>query len=53
MHRKEVNEMSRGSYPQSGLNEIVQDTVRCLLDLRNQGKPQSNAELRQRIDDYF
>ena len=57
MHRKEVTEMSRGSYPQSGLNEIsaaaVQDTVRCLLDLRNQGKPQSNAELRQRIDDYF
>ena len=49
--------MSRGNYPQSGLNEIsaaaVQDTVRCLLDLRNQGKPQSNAELRQRIDDYF
>ncbi len=42
MHRKEVNEMSRGSYPQSGLNEIsaaaVQDTVKMSFGFKKSGE---------------
>lgn len=33
--------------------EQVCEMTKCLNDLRNKGKPKTNAELRERIDEYF
>lgn len=48
--------MARG-YPQEQLDSVepsaVQEIVSSLKQLHDRGKPQSDAEVRQRIDDYF
>mgnify|MGYP007069927810 CR=1 FL=1 len=49
--------MKKSNYPQSALEQIepskVQEITTSLLELHNQGKPESNEELRQRIDAFF
>ena len=48
--------MGKG-YPQTQLDDIepsaVQEIVSSLKELHDKGKPQSDEELEQRIDDYF
>ena len=45
------------NYPSNQLNNmpagVCAETVSCLRDLADRGKPQTVTELRQRIDDYF
>lgn len=49
--------MKKSNFPQSALEQIepskVQEITTSLLELHNQGKPESNEELRQRIDAFF
>lgn len=45
------------SYPQGSLDEIeptaVQEIVTSLKELHDMGKPETDAEIQKRIDDYF
>lgn len=49
--------MSRNKYPQAALDdmepEAVQKLVTSLKDLYDMGKPKTDAEVSQRIDEYF
>lgn len=49
--------MARNNYPQGRLDSMepssVQEIVTSLKDLHDKGKPQSDEEIRQRIDDFF
>lgn len=49
--------MARNNYPQAGLDELepeaVQAIVSSLKDLHDLGRPQTDEETKQRIDDYF
>lgn len=44
-------------YPQEQLEKLkptdIKPTVQNLMELRNLGKPQTDQEVRERIDDYF
>lgn len=45
------------NYPANQLNNLpagtCSETISCLRDLADRGRPQNIAELKQRIDDYF
>ena len=45
------------NYPANQLNNlpagVCSETISCLRDLADKGKPQTITELKQRIDDYF
>ena len=45
------------NYPTNQLNKLpagtCADTISCLRDLADKGKPETEEELKQRIDDYF
>lgn len=49
--------MARSNYPQAGLDEIepaaVQKIVTSLKELHDMGKPQTDEETKERIDEYF
>lgn len=49
--------MARNNYPQGQLEDIepstVQEIVASLKELHDRGKPQTDEEIKQRIDDYF
>lgn len=49
--------MSKTNYPQAGLDTIepaaVQQIVSSLKELHDMGKPETDEETKQRIDDYF
>lgn len=49
--------MGKSNYPQTQLDEIepsaVQEIVTSLKELHDRGKPISDEEIKQRIDDYF
>lgn len=49
--------MARNSYPQTQLDDIepstVQEIVTSLKELHDKGKPQTDEEIKQRIDEYF
>ena len=47
----------KGNAPQSEIEELapqfVSETVSCLKELNSMGKPESDEELQERIDQYF
>lgn len=49
--------MARSNYPQAGLEEIepaaVQQIVTSLKELHDMGRPQTDEETKDRIDEYF
>lgn len=49
--------MAKSNYPQAGLDDLepaaVQQIATSLKELHNLGRPQTDAETKQRIDDYF
>ena len=49
--------MARNSYPQGQIEDIepstVQEIVTSLRQLHDRGKPKTDEEIRQRIDEYF
>ena len=49
--------MAKNNYPQSGLDDLepaaVQQIVTSLKDLHDLGRPQTDEETKQRIDEYF
>lgn len=49
--------MSKNNYPQGQLDELepstVQEIVSSLKELHDRGKPQTDDEIKARIDDYF
>ncbi len=49
--------MGRNNYPQGQIDEIepstVQEIVKSLKQLHDRGKPQTDDEIKQRIDEYF
>lgn len=49
--------MAKNNYPQAGLNdlepEVVHHFVSSLRELHDMGRPQTDAEVEQRINDYF
>lgn len=49
--------MAKSNYPQSQLDEIepgkVQEIVTSLKELHDRGKPKTDTEIEQRIDDFF
>ena len=49
--------MGRNNYPQGQIDEIepstVQEIVTSLKQLHDRGKPQTDDEIKQRIDEYF
>lgn len=49
--------MAKNSYPQGQLDDLepsaVQEIVGSLKELHDRGKPQTDAEIKQRIDEYF
>lgn len=49
--------MAKGNYPQTQLDSMeqtaVQEMVSSLKELYDKGKPTSDEEIKQRIDDYF
>lgn len=49
--------MSKNNYPQAGLDELepiaVQQIVSSLKELHDLGRPQTDEETKQRIDEYF
>lgn len=49
--------MGKNNYPQAGLDEIepqaVQQLVSSLKELHDMGRPKTDQEVEQRIDDYF
>lgn len=49
--------MAKNNYPQAGLDEMepaaVQQIVSSLKELHELGRPQTDEETKQRIDDYF
>ena len=49
--------MARSNYPQAGLEEIepaaVQQIVTSLKELHDMGRPQTDEETKERIDEYF
>lgn len=49
--------MAKNNYPQAGLDEIepvaVQQIVSSLKELHDMGKPETDEETKQRIDEYF
>ena len=52
--------MSKRNFPQQQVSELsetnpnfVSDTVRNLMGLRSKGKPQTQEELQNRVDEYF
>lgn len=49
--------MSKNNYPQSQLDSVeqtaVQEMVSSLKELYDRGKPETDEEIKQRIDDYF
>lgn len=49
--------MNKNNYPQAGLDAIepvaVQQIVSSLKELHDMGKPETDEETKQRIDDYF
>ena len=49
--------MGRNNYPQGSLDEIepgaVQRLVGSLRELHDKGRPESDMEVRNRIDEYF
>lgn len=54
--RKEVN-MAKNNYPQAGLDEIepaaVQQIVSSLKELHDKGRPKTDEEVEERINEYF
>lgn len=49
--------MARNNYPQGQLDDMepsgVQEIVTSLKELHDRGKPQTDEEVKQRIDDFF
>lgn len=49
--------MGRNNYPQAGLDDMqpekVQEIVTSLKQLHDKGKPKTDEEIKQRIDEYF
>lgn len=49
--------MGKNNYPQAGLDDLepaaVQQIVSSLKELHDKGRPQTDEELKQRIDEYF
>lgn len=49
--------MAKSNLPTNGLNEVstefAHDTIKSLNDLYNMGRPNSDDEVEQRIDEYF
>lgn len=49
--------MGKNNYPQAGIDDIepaaVQQIVSSLKELHDKGRPQTDEELKQRIDEYF
>lgn len=49
--------MARNNYPQGQLDDMepssVQEIVTSLKELHDRGKPQTDKEVKQRIDDFF
>lgn len=49
--------MGKNNYPQAGIDDIdpaaVQHIVSSLKELHDKGRPQTDEELKQRIDEYF
>lgn len=49
--------MARNSYPQGQIEDVEPSTVReivtSLKELHDRGKPQTDEEIKQRIDEYF
>lgn len=49
--------MAKNNFPQAGLENIEPSTTRNLIsslrDLHDKGKPQTEQEIKERIDDYF
>ena len=49
--------MVKSNFPTNGLNEVsaefAHNTVKSLNDLYNMGRPNSDEEVEQRIDEYF
>lgn len=49
--------MAKNNYPQAGLDELepaaVQQIVSSLKELHDLGRPQTDEETKQRIDEYF
>lgn len=49
--------MSKNNYPQGQIDELepsaVQEIVSSLKELHDRGKPQTDDEIKARIDDYF
>lgn len=49
--------MGKNNYPQAGLDDLepaaVQHIVSSLKELHDKGRPQTDEELKQRIDEYF
>ena len=49
--------MAKSNYPTNGLNnissEFAHDTIKSLNDLYSMGRPNSDDEVEQRIDEYF
>ena len=49
--------MGKNNYPQSGLDnvepEVVHEIVHSLRELHELGRPKTDEEVQERIDDYF
>ena len=49
--------MGKNSYPQGQIDDLEQSTVQeivtSLKQLHDRGKPQTDEEIKQRIDEYF
>lgn len=49
--------MAKNNFPTNGLNEVsaefASSTIKSLNDLYNMGRPNSDDEVEQRIDEYF
>ena len=49
--------MRKNNYPQGQLDDVqpekVQELVKSLKQLHDRGKPQTDEEIKQRIDEYF
>jgi len=49
--------MAKNNYPQTGLDDMqpekVQELVTSLKQLHDRGKPETDEEIKQRIDEYF